>query len=464
VADLLRMLTFASRSLEAQRFGLDVTGQNIANVNTAGYTRRVIDFAAVPPVERESAGGGVEVLAVRSLRDQLLARRLLAEYSAEQRESVLVDVLGVVEVALGAAGESLDGRLDDFFDAWAGLADAPTSVTARQEVVGQGQSLAAAFHDMFDRLSAAVADTDQRVRTTVDQINGLAGRVASLNRALSETAPGTGEALYLRDELHQGVEQLASLVDVRAVQRADGGFDVELAGSGRPLVIGEHAHALEVTDRAGSGLAEISSAGVVVTASISGGALGGLLKVRDGNLPSYLAALDELAYAVAERVNDLHDDGVDANGVAGGAFFDPLASEAGAAEAIEVRAALSASGGEALLAAAAPGGGVGDNTNARALARLRDARVLAGGAATLGEGWAQIVYRVGRDTSAAREELASRAEVVLQIRNLQDSVSGISLDEEAANMLRFQRAYEANARYLRAIDDTLDVLMQAFAR
>jgi flagellar hook-associated protein 1 FlgK len=199
-----------------------------------------------------------------------------------------------------------------------------------------------------------------------------------------------------------------------------------------------------------------------VTASIGGGTLGGLLVVRDTYLPAYGTQLDELAFTVARQVNDVHDDGVDLNGAAGGLFFGDLTTSAGAASAIAVNAALQAPGGEALVAAAGAGGGAGDNLNARALAALRSERMLAGGSATPAEGWAQLVYSVGRDAAAAQAARASRAEVVTQIRNLQDSVSGVSLDEEAADMLRFQRAYEANAQYFRTVDDTLDVLMQTF--
>jgi flagellar hook-associated protein 1 FlgK len=464
MADLLRMLGFASRSLEAQRFGLDVAGQNIANVNTAGYTKRVLDLGSVPPVDRDSAGSGVEVLGVRSMRDQLIARRLLSEYPAEQREQATADALGVVEVALGTPGNSLDKALDDFFDSWAGLADAPTSATARQEVVLRGQSLAATFHDMHDRLTAAVRDTDDRVRSTVEQINRLAERIASLNKALSGTRPSSGEGLYLRDEIGKAVEQLSGLVDVNAVPRAEGGFDIELTGSGRPLAIGENAYALAVVNRPGTGVADIQSGGVTITGTIAGGTLGGLVRVRDTYLPGYQTQLDDLAYGLAKRINDLHDDGVDLGGTAGGLFFDDLTSAVGAAQALGVRAALMAPGGESLLAAAAAGGGVGDNTNARALARARDEALLAGGTATPNDAWSQLVYSVGSDTAAARQALESRGEIVSQIRNLQDAVSGVSLDEEAADMLRFQRAYEANAKYFKAIDQTLDVLMQTFDR
>jgi flagellar hook-associated protein 1 FlgK len=463
MADLLRMLSFASRSLEAQRFGLDVTGQNIANAGTPGYTKRVVDLGSVAPVDRLTAGGGVEVLGVRSMRDQLIARRLWDELPSEQRDRAMAGALGVVEVSLGTAGRSLDKSLNDFFDAWAGVADAPTSATARQEVVLQGQSLATSFRDMAGRLQAAIRDTDERVRGTVEQINRLSDRIASLNRALSGTSPASGEGLYLRDEIGRAVEGLAGLVDIKATLRPEGGFDVELAGSGRPLVIGATGYGLTIVNRAGSGLAEVTSAGVTVTETISGGALGGLLKVRDTHVPDYQAQLDALAYAVADQVNAVHRGGYDQAGNTDILFFGAPGGVAGAAAALAMNPDLTAPGGGAQVAASGSGA-VGDNGNARLLMGLRDRRVLAGGTATFNEGWAKLVYGVGRDTGAAAASQAARGEVVSQIRNLQDAVSGISLDEEAADMLRFQRAYEANARFFRSVDDVLTVLMQTFNR
>ena len=116
-------------------------------------------------------------------------------------------------------------------------------------------------------------------------------------------------------------------------------------------------------------------------------------------------------------------------------------------------------GNPSLVAAGSVANTPGDNTVARNLANLRDAKVLAGNTASFGDAWSQIVYRVGQDASTAKGEMESRSEVVRQIENLQDSVAGVSLDEEAAAMMRFQRAYEANARYFSVINQALDVLM-----
>ena len=164
MSDLLTSLNSTARSLDAQRFGMDVTGQNIANVNTPGYSRRTIDLVSVAPYDPTSAGGGVEVVGVRALRDRLLDRRLQQELPAERREAAVADALRMVEAAIGRPGESLDVKMNAFFDSFAKLADNPTSSVARQEVLLQGGALATSFQDMASRLRSAQSDADQEIR------------------------------------------------------------------------------------------------------------------------------------------------------------------------------------------------------------------------------------------------------------------------------------------------------------
>lgn len=458
MSGLFGMLSSTARSLETQRFGLDVVGQNIANVNTPGYTKRVVDIVELPPSDPLRAGDGSAVAGVRSLRDRLIDRRLREEVSQGERERAVADMLGTVEVALGTIGDSLDSSLTDFFDAFARLTETPLSATARQEVVLQGESLARAFNTMASRFEAAVADADTRVRSTVDQINDLATRIASLNESLSGTSSTSAAGLNLRDQVNQAVTQLSTLVDLSVVERPDGGFDVSL-GNGAPLVIGEHAYRLAVADRAVTGLAEIVAGGAVVTSAVTGGQLGGLLRVRDAVLPGYQAGLDALAHSVAIEANALHQAGYGLDATTGQAFFVPPAAVEGAARGLAVDAALTAPGGERLVAASDSATAHGDNTVARALSNLRDAKVMDGGTVTFTGYWGQFVYQVGRDTALARDEAQSQADIVRQIGILQDAVSGISLDEEASDMLRFQRAYEANARFFTTIDETLETLL-----
>jgi flagellar hook-associated protein 1 FlgK len=454
------MLGSAASAMEAQRYGLDVTGQNIANVNTPGYTRRRPLFSEVPPPDAFTAGGGVRVTGVRAERDAFIERRLWLEIPAERRESALAGALGQVEFAVGEAGHSLDQRLGEFFDSFARLADAPTSATARQEVILQGRSLASAFNDMSDRFDAAQREADAQVLSTVDAINALATRIAGINSTLSGVSPVSPQALQLKDQVRLAVEDLSKLTSVEALQRPDGGYDVAI-GNGRPLVVGAHAYELSTAPRPDTGLSDVyASDGSVLTPHLTGGTIAGFLQARDALIPTYQDSLDELAYAVVDEVNTLHTAGFDSNGDAGLPFFTALGATAGAAAAMAVNPALLAAGGEALVAASASATAAGDNGAARGLAALRDSRVLAGGTATFTDAWGQLVYRVGRDVESAQDEQRNREELVRQVAFLRDAVTGVSMDEEAANLMRFQRAYEANARYFTTVNDTLSVLMQ----
>lgn len=453
MSDLFSNLSMVARSLEAQRMGLDVVGQNIANVNTAGYTRRQLDLAAVPPTDPMSAGGGVVVQGVRSIRDRLLDQRLRAEQPVEGRESAIADGLSVVEAALGKSGESIDGALSSFFDAFSTLSQDPTSSTAREGVLVQGRTVAEAFAGMSERLASARLDADTRLRGAVEEVNALAQRIAGLNESIARAGGATPATLGLRDELNTAIEELSQYLDVAAIARKDGGMDLSFA-NGRALVIGENSYPVEIGSNA-EGLATILTGGVDVTTQVGSGRMGGLLQVRDTLVPDYIGRLDAMAYSLSQQVNALHMAGVDLDGTAGQAFFTPLAAQAGAASSLQLNPALAASPRLVAAGTASPG----DNQNARALAALRDTRVLDGGTATFAEGWAELVYRVGRDSASAQDELANRTAIVRQIEALREAVSGVSLDEEAMEMMKFQRAYEANARFFQTIDSALDTLL-----
>lgn len=453
---LFASLATAARALDAQRYGLDVVGQNIANVNTPGYARRTVDLAAVPPEAPGRAGRGVDAVGVRALRDRLLERRLQQELPAERREAAVASALSVVEVTLGPPGSSIDAQLQRFFDAFARLADAPTAVAARQAVVLEGQALAGAFRAVAGQLEASRRDLDRQVRGTVDEINALAARIAALNDAIDRAVPEA--LLHIQDEQARVVQELSELVDVDVLERAGGSLDVQI-GNGRSLVVGPVAYTIEVASQAPGGYGDLSLEGVAITGEIAGGRLGGLLCVRDLNIVNYVVQLDALAFEVASRVNAYHAAGYTLDGMAAGAFFEfspALSGTSGAARAITVESTI-VTNPRLVAASATPD--TGGNDVARRIAALGSAQTT-DGAVSLVQMWSDLVYRVGHDARRATEESASRQEIVRQVAHLRDEVSGVSLDEEAMQMLKFQRAYEANARYFRVIDQALDRLLQ----
>ncbi|MEP7118932.1 MAG: flagellar hook-associated protein FlgK [Acidobacteriota bacterium] len=446
MAGLFSSLSMAARSLEAQRAGLDVAGQNIANLNTPGYTRRRLGLA-----EQTNGTGGVEVLGTRAARDAVLDSRVRTAIPDASREGAILGSLSLVETTIGAPGQGIDGHLAAFFDAFSALSVDPTSTVARDGVVLQGRQLATAFNSTAAQLANSARLADGAVRDQAGQVNRLAQQIAGLNEAIATSNGVDLEAL--KDRQQQALEELSGLTSVAVLARKDGGVDVTIP-SGRALVIGSSHYGLTVASGP-NGNATLSLGGADVTSDITSGSIGGLLHTRDTLIPGYQTRLDELAYGVAQRVNTVHQTGTDLNGNPGAAFFTPPATVAGAAAGLTVSAPLQA---DSSLVAASLSGAPGDNQVARALASLRDEPVL-GGTTTFAEGWAALAYQVGSDADGARAEQGSRLDVLDQVQNLRDQVSGVSLDEEAASMMKFQRAYEANAKYFTAVDSMLQTLM-----
>jgi flagellar hook-associated protein 1 FlgK len=211
-------------------------------------------------------------------------------------------------------------------------------------------------------------------------------------------------------------------------------------------------------------MASIIAGGTAVDDEITGGRLGGLLRVRDALLPDYQTQLDTLAQTIADEFNALHEAGFDQTGAAGGPLFTLSTTPPDVTGAARTFALSSAIDADPRLIAAGATTDAGDNEQAKALSALRDSRVMASGTATLTEAWGQLVFTVGRASAAASQEADTQEAIVTQLDVLRDQVSGISLDEEAMQMLKFQRAYEASARYFSAVNQTLDVLLQTMTR
>ena len=461
MSDLFSMLGVAARALDAQRYGLDVTGQNIANVNTPGYARRSIELTEVPPLDSRSAGGGVDVLAVRAARASLIEARLRNENPAASREGAVADKLSVVETGLGQPGASLDAALTRFYNTYGALAQSPTSGVARQQVIVEGRSLAQSFNNIAAQLSTSARDADAEIRDDVQQVNALAEQIAGLNGAIVGSTGLPPEAA--RDQQSVALASLAQLIDISVAQRTDGGIDVSI-GHGRALVVGQNAYAVTATSSGAQGFAAIISDGADVptniTAEISGGRIAGLLQVRDVLVPGYGNRLDQLAYGVVTDVNALAQSGYDLTSAAGTAFFVQPLSAAGAARLMSVSSTVAADT-NLVVAAGAPS--PGNNDIARKIAALQDASIT-GTQTRPVDAWGDLVYRVSADTRTALEERDAHEQVAHQLESLRDQISGVSLDEEAAMLMRFQRAYEANAKFFSIVNQTLDMLMDTVRR
>jgi flagellar hook-associated protein 1 FlgK len=450
------MLNSAARALDAQRYGLDVTGQNIANVNTPGYTRRSVIFAEVPPLDPTSPGGGVDVQKLVAARAPLVDARLRFEQPASSREGAIADHLGIVQANLGQPGASLDATLAQFYNTYAALSQNPTSSTARQQVVVEGQTLSKSFNDLAAGFQTAEVSADNELRDALGQVNTLAKQIAEINSGISSV--GVDNAQDLLDQQQQALSALSQLADISVTQDNDGTIGVSI-GNGRALVVGANSYDLSAVSSPPNGFAQVWSAGssvsTDVTSEITGGRIAGLLQVRDTIVPQYRTSLDNLAYGVMSDVNNLATSGFDLNGTAGTNFFVQPGSASGAAQAMAVSGTVAA---DTSLVVASATTAAGNNDIARAIAALQDSPI-SGTASTPVDAWGNLVYQVATDTKTATDAQTAHDQVIQQLTNLRDQISGVSIDEEAATLLKFQRSYEANAKFFQVTDQTLTLLM-----
>jgi flagellar hook-associated protein 1 len=315
------------------------------------------------------------------------------------------------------------------------LTSNPSDTSTRQNVLSTANTLANAFNSAANQLAQVSSDLNQQVSGDVSQVNALTVTIASLNAQITSLSPNS-DAGRLEDQRQLAITQLSQLVGLDQISNQQNGITLTTSG-GTVLVSGGKSFALGTTQV--GGVTHIIAGSQDVTSTTSGGDLGGALAARDQKLPSYESSLDSLAYDIGTQVNQQNALGLDANGNPGGALFNLPPTSTGAAAQIQV-----ATTNPATVAAAGPGEGSAGNTNALALANLATGAI-AGGQTASGF-LASFLDQIGSDTSAATSDNAAQQTTLTQLTTQRDSLSRVSLDEEASNMTDYQRAYQAAAQ------------------
>jgi flagellar hook-associated protein 1 FlgK len=433
-----------------------VTAQNIANAQTPGYARRRVLLSAQANdngvIAQTPWRGSRGVLAdrVERMRDEAAGRQLQRELAHSGRGQALADMLGRAEAVFSdLQGTGLSSQLGDLFRAFSRLGADSESLPTRRQVLQVASTLTDTLHEQYANLSQVQREADTEVQATVEQVNRLTAEVASYNARIAQLSP-EGQADTLLDVRDQALEQLAELVGAEAVPQEGGMVDVIVQG--RRLVTGTRASSLSLETNPPTGFPQ------PVFADGSGlaapqGKLGGLLAARDQSVPRYLAALDDLADNLRDRLNALHQTGV---GLDGSTSLDFFVGSAGATG-LAVNPALLAAPQK--LGASATGA-AGDGARALDLAALGDALTMSGGLESFAQFYAGLVAGAGSDSAAAQEQRDASDTMVAAVRTQQQSVEGVSLDEEAVNLIRYQQAYAAAARVVQTTREMMQTLLE----
>jgi flagellar hook-associated protein 1 len=466
---LFGTLSLAQRSLQTQRTGVEVAGQNLANVNNPAYARQrvAIETSVAIPTSFGPQGTGADAVAIVSLRDRLLDLQVQDERSARGSLEAQQQALQYAQAALGqqldrlassaegatAAGgtHGIAGSLNDLFAAFQNLSTNPTSIAERQVLLFKATSLATQFNQTDARLGALQTMLDDSLRSDTASANQLLDQIAQLNdRIFSMEVTGQGLANDLRDSRQQKLEELSHLVKFDAATDSSGMVSISVGGV---TLVDRN----QVTDRlesydAGGGqiLVRAQTAGTPLT--LAGGRMQGTIQVRDVELTALRTKLDTLATTLVSEINSVHAAGFGLTGATGANFFTGTS-----AADIAVNAALL--NDPALLQASGTAGAVGDNQVALALAQLAG-RTLGGlGNQTLSQHYGSIVAGLGESLSSANIQLENQQVVENMLTRQRDSVMGVSLDEEMSDLVKFQTAFQASAKLINTIDEMLATVL-----
>jgi flagellar hook-associated protein 1 FlgK len=348
-------------------------------------------------------------------------------------------------------GQQLAAGLTDFFNNFASLAAQPTSLPEREITLRRAASLAAQFPALDNRLSALSTQLDESLNTDLKSANALLSDIARLNGQISRTeAVSGGSANDLRDQRQAKMESLSGVIGFDSFESSDGSVGIVVGGVS--LVTSDiRAKTLETFTNT-DGQRMIRASGTTDVLAITSGRVHGTLDARDGGLKDLRSSINELAKNLIDEVNAVHTSGFALDGTTGRAFF--LGSSAA-----DIRVNQDLSDNPNSLQVSGSAIARGDNRVAQALAQLGNRPIAALDGQTLGNAYNRIVGRLGEDLSSVNQQLADQKVVADLLKGQRDSVSGVSIDEEMADLTRFQRGYQASAKLINTIDELMDTTL-----
>ncbi len=440
-------------ALNTYSTAIDVTSTNIANAESAGYSRQTA--VITEKLSGDGSGYGVDVSTIKRAYDSFLTAQLHKANQDLGKSNVELETFTAIEQVFTDSGDTgLSTAMSDFWNAWQSVVNDPSSSTARSVLASASDTLADTFNNASSELSGISEKIDDGINETVGKINELVQQISDTNQKIVGMEADGLNANTARDNLDSLVQDLSSLVDINISKNDAGQINIQLA-NGKPLVSGTTTWTLATEKNTTTGLLDVTwvdSEGnsAVINESISSGALGGYLEVRE-ELASYQDQLDELAVNIMDQVNTIHEKGYDLYGVIGDTFF----SGTGAGD-MKFSTAIMDDPGK--IAAASTGGGTGDGSNAEAIAELQTS-FLMNGTSTFSDYYNAMVSKIGSAVQSADTNNESLSNAQTFYTNQCLSVSGVSVDEEMAKLVLYQNAYDAAAKLMTVFDEMMQTLI-----
>ncbi|MBX9928081.1 MAG: flagellar hook-associated protein FlgK [Gemmatimonadaceae bacterium] len=448
------ILSTARTAIAANQAAVQVASHNIANAETEGYSRQ---RAATEPLPEQrtpigAIGTGIRVARLERMRDALIDQEFRDQSAPAAGDKASAELLGRVESVFAEPSElGLAAVLDQFWNSWSDLAGTPSNASAKTVVRQRADALVRTLNGAATQIADIRASTVARISDTVARVNALASQIAQINQQIVPAEAGRGPAGDLRDPRDRLIDELSKYVPVRVADRPDGANQVYIGTSS--VVDGATPQSLSIapgsplTFRLGTSTERFR---------VTGGSLGTMMDAVNTTIPGITAQLDAIAAGIVQDVNTLHTVGWSPTaGATGVAFFDTGAGNNTAAT-IRLSAAVRASA--SAIATGPTPNAPGDNATALAISTLRMSAPSAT-SGNYGADYRDVISDLASRKSSADAGAKVGDTLVAKAGERRKSVSGVSVDEELVELIRYQQAYTAAAKIITTVDEMLDTLL-----
>jgi flagellar hook-associated protein 1 FlgK len=474
MAATVNMFNIGKSGLMVSKQAMTTTGHNIANVNTEGYSRQNVDVTAANVITngRLTFGNGALAKQVSRVSDEYLEKRIQSEHknfaNAEEKDVYLAQT---EQIFNESNNDGLNRLATRFFNEFRKLSSDPANTAIRSSVRESSAQLTGEVRRMDHELKEVTKNIDDRIEGYVRELNSLAKEVRDLNMAIDKAELGGGNAPDLHDKRDIAIKKLGAMADISTSKDNNGRVTITIAGH-VPVVTGEALTELEVartppdptTGKKEERLdifVKTEGAPQKITQILKAGRLGGLLEVRDKDIANAQDQVNKVAFLIANEVNNVHRQGYGLDGASGRNFFSEPISEARAAESMKISDNI-LNNLNAIAAAKEPGS-EGDNRIAVALSAVGDLKGAGGdSSSSILDVYNSLVSGLAVKSGATKKELIFQKDVLSQLENVRESLVGVNLDEETANLVKFQHSYAASAKVLQVADESVQTILNTF--
>lgn len=458
MGDIGRVLNTARDAILSHITAINVTGSNIANINTPGYSRLRPTFGSVGVIDISAGQAllGVKITSIERLYDRYLEAQIVSQEQNVGYNKSRLDTLNRVENIFNeSTGGGLNELLSKFWGAWGKLSANPSGDAERDDLLSISQSLASMFRQKANELIGIRNDANAILSDKVAELNTYIKDMVHLNNKIVQVEISGGGAPDMRDKRAELLRKISQIIDINYYEEANGALNIFMS-NGRSLVEGSNHWELDVkVEPANSNYYDIvfkDTPDEVINKRIGGGNLAALIQVRDVTVNNYLRDVDEIAYALVDRVNTQHQSGYDLSGNIGREFFTMTSMRA---KDMEVNHYI-ISNVRRIAASATVNG---DGKNAGMINAIKDSLVMRDGTSTIDSFYQSVVARIGRDILDGKRGVDYQSAIMTRMETEREGISGVSMDEEMLNLIKYQVGYNAAGRLCGIISEMIDTLI-----